>query len=154
METFWRLTFDDQVARALIAKHDNAGGFKVVEDRTDEEGNRHRRVEVWANFEMPGFVKKLIGDGSYTEVGRWDRRQLRYVAECTPSVNAKRFSTRYEIVTHPGADASTCEREIITHNTVKLPLGAKAMEAMLEKTQRQGHDHSAAFINEWIRTRL
>lgn len=158
IDTFWRLHFDETVARALIGKFGDAGDFRIIEDRFDEAGHRHRRVEVWSKVEMPSLVKKFVGDGSYTEIGRWDCNLKRYSAECIPKVNGEKFRTRYEVITHPHGggygSGQQCEREIVTENVVKM-LGVRGMiEKMLEKAQRESHDQSASFINEWIRTRL
>lgn len=154
VDTFWQLHFDQELARTMIREFGDAGDFEVVEDWVDDHGIRHRRVEVWSKVEMPAFVKKLIGDGSYTEIGRWDAQNKRYSAECIPKVNAEKFRTSYAIIAHPGASHQHCEREIITENTVNIRGIRGMIEGMLEKAQRESHARSAQFINDWIRTRI
>lgn len=148
--TFWRLTFDEVVARALMASLGNAGDFKIAEDRTESSGLRHRRVEVWTKTQVPPLVKKFVGDGSYVETGTFDPKIQRYAAECIPLVNGDKFRTRYEITTEASPAGGGCTRIITTENTVRvLGLGA-IIVGKLEAAQLKSHDHSAAFLNDWI----
>ena len=143
IETFWNLFFDVDVARALIADLGNIGGFEIIEERTDDQGRRHRRIECWSNVELPEIVKKLIGDGAYTEVGCFDPARKVYQAECIPKRGAEKFGTKFEVVAVPIADGRHCERRVSTENTLKIFGIGGMLEGLLERTQRDGHAHSA-----------
>lgn len=154
VDTFWRLFFDIDLARAMIEDLGNVGGFNIVEERTDAQGLRHRRIECWSNVELPDFVKKLIGDGSYTEVGCFDPVRKTYNAECIPKHNAEKFGTKFEVTAVALDGGKRCERRVATVNKVKVFGIGSMIEGLLERTQREGHDRSARFINNWIHTKL
>jgi hypothetical protein len=151
VDVFWRIALDQEIALSMLKELGNPGGFRVLEERLDEQGVLHRRVDWWSNVELPGFAKKLVGDGSYTEVGRFDARAAKYTAQCIPKLNADKFGTSFEISALPLADGR-CERLITTENTIKV-FGIGGMIARgLEHTQRASHDQSAKFLNAWLRT--
>ncbi|MET0384687.1 MAG: DUF2505 family protein [Polyangiales bacterium] len=153
VDTLWRLLFDLEVARALLAKHGNPGGFNILEERTDDRGLVHRRVDWWSNVELPGFAKKLVGDGAYTEVGCLDRKASKYTAQCIPKLGAEKFNTSFEITLSPVEGGRHSERQITTENTIKV-FGLGAMIAKgLEHVQRDSHAQSADFLNEWVRAK-
>jgi hypothetical protein len=150
IDAFWRIVFDQEIARTMLQGMGNPGGFRVLEERLDEHGVLHRRVDWWSNVELPGFAKKLVGDGSYTEVGRFDTQAKKYAAQCIPKLNAEKFGTSFEISVLALGDGR-CERQIVTENTIKV-FGIGAMIArVLEHTQRASHDESAKYLNDWLR---
>jgi hypothetical protein len=150
VDVFWRIVFDQEIALGMLKELGNPGGFRVLEERLDEHGVLHRRVDWWSNVELPGFAKKLVGDGSYTEIGRFDTRASKYAAQCIPKLNADKFGTSFELSALPLTDGR-CERVITTENTIKV-FGIGGMIARaLEHTQRASHDQSAKFLNAWLR---
>jgi Protein of unknown function (DUF2505) len=154
VDGLWRLFFDQEVARAMIKEFGNVGNFEVVEERVDELGLKHRRIECWSNVELPSFAKKLVGDGAYTEIGCFDAERKKYTAQCVPKHGADKFKTSFEVTALPLGDGSTCERQITTENTVKLFGLGGMIESLLERTQREAHAQSAKFLNDWIRSNL
>jgi Protein of unknown function (DUF2505) len=154
VDGLWRLFFDLDVARAMLREFGNPGTFEILEERTDEQGLLHRRIECRSNVELPSFAKKLVGDGTYTEVGCFDGKLKRYSAECIPKVNADKFKTSFEITAHPLDGGRRCERQITTHNSIKVFGIGGMIEGLLERGQREAHDQSAKFVNKWIHTQL
>lgn len=154
VDGFWHLFFDIDLARAMLADLGNVGGFDIVEERVDERGLRHRRIECWSNVELPDFIKKLIGDGSYTEVGSFDPVHKLYKAEVIPKRGADKFGSTFEVTAVPIEDGKRCERRVSTENKVKIFGIGGMLEGLLERTQREGHERSAKFINNWIHTKL
>jgi Protein of unknown function (DUF2505) len=150
VDGLWQLFFDQAVARAMIKELGDVGNFEVVEERVDERGLKHRRIECWSNVELPGFVKKLVGDGAYTEIGCFDTELKKYTAQCVPKHGADKFKTSFEVTALPLGDGKRCERQITTENTVKLFGLGGMIESLLERTQREAHAHSAKFLNDWI----
>jgi hypothetical protein len=153
VDSFWQLFFDQDLARAMLRDFGNAATFEVVEDRVDSEGTRHRRIECTSNVELPDFVKKLVGDGSYTESGRYDSALKRYTAQCVPKLGADKFQTHFEITAEPVGDGTRCQRQLVVENTVKVFAIGSMLERLLERTQREAHAKAAEFINGWIRSR-
>jgi len=152
VDGFWQLFFDLDLARAMLREFGNAASFEVVEERVDEAGVRHRRIECTSNIEMPDFVKKLVGDGSYTEIGRYDAKLKKYTAQCVPKLGADKFQTQFEITARPMGDGKRCERQLVVENTVKVFGIGGMLEKLLERTQREAHAKAADFINGWIRS--
>jgi len=153
VEGLWRLFFDVELARAMLKAFGNVGSFEILEETTDAQGRRHRRIECRSNVELPGFITKLVGDGSYTEVGCFDPSIKRYSAQCVPKRGADKFSTSFEITARPLENGSRCERQITTENKIKVFGIGSMLEGLLERAQRDAHNQSANFINDWIRTR-
>jgi len=150
VDTFWQLFFDQELAHALVEELGNAGSFEIAEDRTDDQGVRHRRIECLSNIELPDFVKKLMGDGSYTELGRFDSRAKIYSAQIVPKVGGSKLRVQFEITAQPIDDGRRCERRIVVENTVKVLAIGAMLEGLIERTQRDAHDKGAAFMNKWI----
>ena len=147
----WRLFFDLELARAMHREYPDLGTFEIIEERI-ENGLEHRRIECRPNVELPDFVKKLVGDSSYFEVGCFDTVQKKYSAYCVPKRGAEMFKSSYEVTARPIEDGKRCERVTVIQNSVKLfGFGAMA-ERMLERTHREAHDLSASFINKWLRS--
>jgi hypothetical protein len=151
VDTFWRVYFDLEFARAVVKEFGNMGDFKIVDDHIDEQGVRHRRIEVWSNVELPAFAQRLIGNGAYTEIGRWDSKLKKYTAECVPKINADKFGSRFEIVAYPLAPGC-CEREITMENTIKVFGIGGMITSVLERVQRDTHTKSAQFLNAWLQS--
>jgi Protein of unknown function (DUF2505) len=154
VEGFWRMFFDVEVARAMLREFGSPGTFEILEERTDEQGLLHRRIECRSNVELPSLAKKLVGDGTYTEVGCFDGNGelKRYSAECIPKVNADKFKTSFEVVAHPIDGGKRVERHITTSNTVKVFGIGGMVEGLLERGQREAHEQSAKFANKWLQT--
>lgn len=152
VDTLWNLYFDEGLAREMLKSLGDVGGFEVVEDRLDEDGIKHRRVECWSNVELPSIAKKLIGDGAYTEIGAFDTRLKKYKAQCVPKQNADKFGTTFEVTLHPIDGGKRCEREIVVENKVTIFGIGGMVTTMLERVQRDSHEHSAKFLNEWLKS--
>ena len=151
VDSLWRVFFDESVVRAMLRDLGDPADFKIVEQHTDAQGLQHRRIECWSKVELPGFVTKLFGDGSYTEFGCYDAGRRRYSARCVPKHGADKMGTTFEITAVPVGDGSHCERIIEVENTVKVFGIGGMISGVLERTQRASHDHSAQFLNEWLR---
>ena len=153
VDGLWRLFFDVELAREMIKSFGSFGSFDVVEERKDELGRLHRRIECSSNIELPGFITKLVGDGSYTEIGCFDRAANKYSAQCIPKRGADKFSTSFEVTAHPLEGGVRCERHITTENVVKVFGIGGMLQGLIEKTQRDAHEQSATFINAWLRSK-
>ena len=151
VDSLWRLFFDETVVRALLRDLGDPADFKIVEQHVDEQGLQHRRIECWSKVELPSIVTKFFGDGSYTELGCYDSVRKKYSARCIPKHGADKVGTSFEITASPVADGRHCSRTIKVENTVKVFGIGGMITSMLERTQRAGHEHSAKFLNEWIR---
>jgi hypothetical protein len=152
VDNLWRLLLDVELADTMLKSFGVPGSYEIVEEREDEQGRLHRRVECNSLVELPGFVTKLVGDGSYTEIGCFDRTFKKYSAQCIPKRGADKVLTSYEITARPLDDGTRCERLIVTENVVKVFGIGGLIQSMLERTQRDAHEQSATFINSWLRS--
>jgi hypothetical protein len=123
----------------------------VVEERSDEQGNLHRRINCWTKFEIPSIAQKLVGDGKYAEVGFFDNIRKRYKAQYIPNMSSDKIRTDFEIYARPIGEGKQCERVIEVENTVKVFGIGGMLASVLERTQREVHQHSADFTNKWLR---
>jgi hypothetical protein len=152
VDGFWRLFFDYDLARTMLKEFGDLASFEVVEERTDDNGSVHRRIECRSNVELPALAKKLVGDGAYTEVGTYDNVVRKYTAQCIPKFGADKFKTSFEIIAQPLEDGKRCERLITVENTVKVFGLGGVIESFLEKSQREAHTQAADYLNKWLRT--
>jgi hypothetical protein len=153
VDGFWNAFLDPELGRALADDLKEYAGFEVIEERRDAQGNYHRRIQCWTKFEIPSIAQKFVGDGKYAEVGFFDNVTKRYKAQYLPNMNSDKIRTDYVLYARPLGDGKHCERVIEMENTVKI-FGIGGMLAnMLERTQREAHDHSAEFTNKWLRAR-
>jgi hypothetical protein len=149
IDTFWKLTFDQSLARIMLKKLGNQGDFRVLEERTEGQLT-HRRIDWISHVELPSFVQKFVGDGSYFEVGTFDAAAKRYTGDCIPKLSSEKFLSHFVITVEPIEGGKRCARVITTENTIKV-FGVGGMIAkLLEHGQRESHDASAKFLNGWL----
>lgn len=148
---FWNLFFDEEFMRALHRElHDTSF---VAEQRTDEDGALLRRVDYQPKVpELPSFVTKLIGDGSYVETGRFDPRSRTYVATFAPKKGADSFSSVTELRVEASGERR-CERVLTITNSVNVFGVGRLIAAAAEREQRRGNLETIKFMNQWIRAR-
>jgi hypothetical protein len=151
VDSFWKLFLDQGVALAMWQDLGSPGSYEVVEEQVDDTGTTWR-IDYAANVELPSFAKKFVGDGSYSEFGRYDSVQKSYSARCVPRLNADKFGTTFAIRTVPVGDGTRCERVTVVENTVKVFGVGGLIERYLEHTQRDAHNRAADFLNRWIRS--
>jgi hypothetical protein len=153
VDSFWNAFLDPQLVRALMDDLKEYAGYEVVEERRDESGNFHRRLQCWTKLEIPAIAQKFVGDGKYAEVGVFDNAKKRYKAQYLPNQNSDKIRTDFEIYARPIGDGTHCERVIEVDNTVKIFGIGGMLASLLERTQREVHQHSADFTNHWLRVR-
>jgi len=147
VDHFWKVFFDEAFNRALVQDHAN---MEVLEAYTAPDGKRHRKLEYTAKIELPSFVKKLVGDGRYTEIGDYDPGTGTYSAQSLPATGSDRFTNRFELRAR-ALSGGRCER-ILTMDTTVTMFGVGSMiESLLERSQRTLQTKLVAFMNDWIR---
>jgi hypothetical protein len=144
---FWALFFDRDFNRALTEHH--GAETEILEERTDERGILHRRVEHRVPLKLPSFAKKIFGDGSCIEVGSYDAAAYRYCAQIIPKRGADKFMISAEAYTEPRGD-KRCERVLLMENVVKIPGVGRAMEKLLEVQQRDAQTRMVGFVNDYL----
>src|SRR5205085_8470226 len=101
--------------------------------------------------ELPEIAKKWVGDGTYTEISRFDAVTKKYTADCVPHVNREKFLTKIEMVAEPLDGGARCSRVIVTENIIKVFGLGTMIGKLAEHAQRGSHDESAKVLNAWIK---
>jgi hypothetical protein len=150
-DTFWnRLIFDEEYNRRLFRE---ALGFPQHELVKSEDTDTHlkRVVQVTPKLsEMPGPIKKLIGDSlSYREEGSFDKKARRYSLTIIPSKLADKMTVTGVIRTESLGDKK-CRR--IFETTVKCDIfGVGGMvEKRLIGDMEASYAAAARFTNQFV----
>ena len=150
---FWKLFLDEEFGRALHCDHLRYASFEITEQHTDENHVFQRHIAYKPRIpDMPSHAAKLVGDGSYTEIGVYDPRSRTYTATITPNKGASHFSTHAEIRAEP-LPGRQCERILTVDNKVNIFGLGRIVEKLAENTMRRASVDWAEFVNRWIRER-
>jgi len=150
VDAFWDdMFFDAEFTDGLYREGLGFDGCEIISDRTEANGNRVRTIKVFPKLEMPGPVKKLLGNRFYyVETGRYDARRQRWVAELTIPKVGSRLSLRTTMWLEPrGEDESDRYAEIEVN--VKVFGLKKIFERFAEKSLREGYANATRFTNTY-----
>lgn len=152
LESFWNeVYFDPEFNRALYLSHLQYSFYRVLEERTDADGTRHRRIECSPKVDIPPSARKIIGEAtSYVEVGRFDPAARRYRIDVIPAFGGDKLKTSTEIWGE-SMGAKRIERHATGDANVKMFGLGGLIESLIEKQAREIHEKSADFTNQWIR---
>jgi len=150
VDRFWNeVFFDTAFTDGLYRDGLGFEGCELISDRVESDGNRERTIKVFPRLEMPGPVKKLLGNRFYyLETGRYDARRQRWVADLTIPKVGRRLSLRTTMWLEPrGEDESDRYAEIEVN--VKV-FGLKTLfERFAEKSLREGYANATRFTNAY-----
>jgi hypothetical protein len=139
---------DEEFGRALHCGEFQYASYQVTERRDDANGVMLRRIEYTPKVSLPEPAVKVVGDGSYSEQGRYDPA-TGYSAQLTLKKGAKSFTTRFEIQAEPIAERRCEMIQTIDNKASILGVGG-LVERMVEQAQRRTQVQVAAFIRGWI----
>jgi hypothetical protein len=150
IDTFWdKLFFDGEYNRAMFVDYLGFTVYNVLEDRTDADGTRHRRIECSPKVELPGPARKVFGDSiGYTEIGTYDPRTRRYAVQVQSKVDKVKTTT--DIWAEPAGE-KRCERIVSIDTSVKIFGLGTLIEGIIEQQTRDLYAKSTEFTNRWIR---
>ncbi|MDH5675615.1 MAG: DUF2505 domain-containing protein [Myxococcales bacterium] len=151
IDTFWnRIFFDRVFNESLFRDHLHFTRYEIVELERSDDGSVRRRVECVPPAEIPGPLKKVLGESAgYTEVGRFDPSRRRFEVEVIPNVAADKIKSRVAIWAEPRGDKQI-ERVVEMDTTVKIFGVGKMAEGFIDKQARQSYQTAADFTNRWI----
>jgi hypothetical protein len=152
IDSFWgKLFFDAEFNRALFVDFLEFPTYRVLEDKTEPNGERHRKVESVPKVELPAAARKIFGNSvGYTEVGRYDPTARKYYVQVLPKVGGDKMKTSSEIWAEP-LEGKRCERIVSIENTVKVFGLGTLIEGFIEQATRDLYARAADFTNRWIR---
>lgn len=150
-DTFWnKLFFDDEYNDRMFKQ---ALGFPVYNRvKFDDGPNEITRVldVVPQMGDLPGPLKKLIGDGTgYRENGRYDKQTRRYEIEVIPNKLSDKVTIQGVIFTAPAGEGK-CKRVF----DAKVEAHIFGVGSMLEKRivadMEKSYGVGAKFTNDFI----
>src|SRR5882762_3664268 len=150
--TFWQMTFFDQeFNRRLYLETLKFPVWKVVEEKITDE-TLERRVEVQPLVEnVPGAVKKLLGDRfGYVEEGKLDRKQNRYRFRVLPTAMPDKTTISGEMRTERLGD-NRIRRIVEFSIEVKVMMLGKMVEQKTIEDTRASYDKMAVLFRQYLK---
>lgn len=145
-----KLFFDAEYNRSMFVDYLGFTTYRLVEDRTDPDGTRHRRLECAPKVELPAAARKIFGDSiGYTEIGRYDPKTRHYHVQVQPNVAGDKVKTSTEVWAE-ALDDKRCERIVTVDSSVKVFGLGTLIEGIVEQQTRDMYAKAAEFTNRWI----
>lgn len=145
-ETYFSEEFNTAIAQEIGLKE-----RKLVEKRTDDDGKVHRRVRMIPAIELPGPIRKIVGDKeiSYDEVSVFDPKNhsVRYQIE---SAAQDRVSVGGEI--RFTAESSGGVRRVIDGEIIVKVFGlGTVIERFIESETQKSYARISDFMQTWLK---
>lgn len=154
-EVFWnRIFLDDEYNQKLFVGELHFESWRVL--RSEPRGSEiHRVIEAVPRLgELPGAVKKLLGNGvGYEERGVLDLEARRYRLEVTPRSLANKLTILGELFTTP-IDEHSCRRIYVARAEARVFGIGGLVEDLLLDSIAKSYDKAARFTNRWIAERI
>jgi hypothetical protein len=146
-----KVFFDLEFNRTLFLDFLGFTTYRVLEDRIEPNGERHRRVESVPKVELPAAMRKIFGGSvGYEEIGHYDPVARKYRVQVVPKVAGDKIKTSSEIGFEP-LEGKRCDRVVSIDNTVKVFGLGTLIEGFIEQQTRDLYARAADFTNRWIR---
>jgi hypothetical protein len=151
-DTYWqKLTFDPEFNRRLYLEVLRFPGYTLV-DQHDDEQKLTRKVHIDPPLgNLPGPVKKAIGDKfSYVEEGTFDKKARRYTFKITPSTMADKTKNFGELYCEKLGDKRIARVAKITVEVKVFMIGGMVEEKIMTDL-RHSYDTAAKFTREYVK---
>lgn len=146
-EQFWQVTFDPEFARRMNLEAMQASQYEVLE-RSVEGPEWRMRSKMAPKDNMPGFIKKLVGDAfSTTETLSRASGSDRATSQIVPSVMRDKMSMRYELKVVPEGEGA-CRRIMDWEIDVKIFAIGGQVEKFAAGEIERAMDASARFLDQ------
>ncbi len=150
-EVFWdRIFFDAEFNRAMYLNRLGYQAWRQLEIQEDEASIRRVIELVPPLGELPGAIKKLIGEGfGYREEGRFDKKTKRYEVRAIPNRLADKLSVNGELWCEPVG--ATSVRRIFDGTVTANVFGVGGLiENRIVADMRRGYDDAARCSQEHL----
>lgn len=148
-ETFWKVFFDKTFNERLYRDTLGFPTFEIVDQREDER-QITRRVRGTPKMNLPGPVAKLMGPNfTYTEEGTLDRAKGVWTWKLTTSAMPDKIRQEGTMRLEPTATGVRRVADLVIEAKV-FGVGG-LIESSAEKQLREGWDHSAVFLNSYLK---
>lgn len=148
-ERFWELFFDKEFNSKLFLEGLGFPAFETLE-LTESDDSIRRRVRGTPKMDVPGAVKKVLGDSfGYEEDGTWNRASKIWTWIMIPNKLQGKLSNKGKVTIEKVGDDKV-------RRIAEIEIEAKifGVGGMIEKTSEQqmtdGWNKSAVFMNKWI----
>jgi hypothetical protein len=151
-DTYWaKCVFDADFNRRLYLEALKVPEWRILDSRSDD-ATIWRRVQVDPpTGNMPGPVKKVIGDRlSYVEEGTFDRKTRRYAFKVTPSTLADKTKVVGDMWVEKQGD-KRCARVTKISVEVKVFMVGGLVEDRILSDLRSSYDNATSFTNQYIK---
>lgn len=150
VDRFWDdLFFDETFTAGLYRDGLGFDGYDLISETIDPNGNRQRTIKVFPRLDMPGPVKRLLGNRFYyLETGRYDAARKRWVADMSIPKVGTRLSLRTTMWLESRGDEESDRYAEIEVNVKVFGL-KKIFERFAEKSLREGYVNATRFTNEY-----
>jgi hypothetical protein len=143
---FWERVHPSDAFNDFLYKEKLGFEYEVI--RLDPKtGERDARIVP--KVDAPAAVKKIFGDGSFVERGRFDAVKKVYSFDIIPSTLADRIRLGGAMRMEPrGTDG--CTRVVDFEVDARVFGLGGVIEAFVQRTVRASYDQSCGFTNEFI----
>jgi hypothetical protein len=151
-ETYWeKITFDPEFNRRLYLEVLRFPGYDLLEQKDDDD-KRTRRVRIDPPLgNLPGPVKKAIGDKfSYVEEGTFDKTTRRYRFKITPSTMADKTKNFGELWVEKMGDKKIARVARVTVE-VKVFMVGGMVEEKISHDLKHSYEEAAKFTREFLK---
>ena len=149
-DTYWTKVFFNREYNTRLFAEALGFGYEVLSFEEEPNGVRRRKVRIEPRAEMPGFMKKLIGDGiQYLEEGSFDPVKKLWTYKVTTSKLTEKIQISGTFFAEPKGDKKVDRVCVLTVN-VKIPLVGGKVEEFIIKTTRDSYDKVQVFTNKFI----
>ena len=149
-DTYWSKVFFSRDYNTRLFAEALGFGYEILKFEEDPDGVRRRKVRIEPKAELPGFMKKLIGDGiQYTEEGSFDPAKKLWSYKVATSKLSEKINISGTFFAEPKGEKKI-DRVCVLNVNVKLPLVGGSVEEFIIRTTRESYDKVQVFTNKYI----
>jgi uncharacterized protein DUF2505 len=149
-EQFWKVFFDKDFNHTLFREELQFPEYETLE-QSENDSEIRRRVRGVPKMNMPGPVKKLLGDRfGYEEEGTFDRKSGVWRWKMKANTMTDKLRNEGTVKVEP-IDDKKCRRIAEIEMEAKVFGLGGVIESSSESEMRRGWETSAVFMNKWLK---
>jgi hypothetical protein len=149
-ETYWTKVFFSRDYNTRLFAEALGFGYEILSLEEEPNGVRRRKVRIEPKADMPGFMKKLVGDGiQYVEEGSFDPTKKLWSYKVTTSKLSEKINISGTFFAEPKGEKQV-DRVCVLNVVVKIPLVGSSVEEFIIRTTRESYDKVQVFTNKYI----
>src|SRR5262245_19177031 len=147
---YWEIFFDEAYNVELYKRTKIKG--RTVTSQTDDGKTLRRTQRLTPEAELPGFIKSVISDVSYTEHDVFHRDRSRMEVVIEPAMMKNKFDFKAIYSVEPLGEGR-CRRVFEGDAKVSVMLVGGQIEKYMVDEMRKSYDVAAKVTAEWIARR-